>query len=183
MENDKLTETWKQQKQNPSLSNPEEIISKAKNQRRKQFIGIAVMAVTVVILVGYTSYFWSSQWNTFNLGLLLMIGSLSFRIILEFISLYKKEQQLVSLDNTAFTAYLKKHHYRRRIVNYTISPLCFGLYVYGFLLLLPYFKAEFSSGFYTYILISGIFSLVVLAFIIVKDIQKENRIIKQLTSS
>ncbi|GGG45092.1 hypothetical protein GCM10011414_13290 [Croceivirga lutea] len=183
MENDKLTETWKLQQQKPSLSNPEEIISKAKNQRRKQFIGIVVMAVTAAVLVFYASYFWSTEWNTFNLGLLLMIGSLTFRILLEFISLYKKEQQLVTLANKAFATYLKKHHNRRRIINYTITPLCFGLYCYGFTLLLPYFKAEFSSGFYTYLLLSGIFSLVVLAFIIVKDIQRENRIIKQLKGS
>lgn len=180
MENDKLTQLWNQNKDNSTIANPETIIKKAKKQRNGQFIAIAVMSLTVLILLTYSIYNINNQWNDFALGLVLMISSLSFRIILEFVSLYQKESQLISLDSISFIKYLKRHYKIRLAVNYIITPICFTIYIIGFTKLLPYFKQEFSEGFYTYILISGIVSLFVLAVIIVKDILKENNFLKKL---
>ena len=180
MENDKLTQLWNQNKDNSTIADTETIIKKAKKQRYGQFIAIAVMSLTVLILLIYSIYYINNQWNDFALGLLLMISSLTFRIILEFVSLYQKENQLISLDSISFKKYLKKHYKLRLKVNYIITPICFAIYVFGFTKLLPYFKQAFSEGFYTYILISGIVSLFVLALIIVKNILKENDFLKKL---
>lgn len=180
MENDKLTQLWNQNKDNSTIADPETIIKKAKKQRYGQFIAIAVMSLTVLILLIYSIYYINNQWNDFALGLLLMISSLTFRIILEFVSLYQKENQLISLDSISFKKYLKKHYKLRLKVNYIITPMCFAIYVFGFTKLLPYFKQAFSEGFYTYILISGIVSLFVLPLIIVKNILKENDFLKKL---
>lgn len=182
MENDKLTQLWNQNKDNSAITAPEIIIKKAKKQRYGQFIAIAVMSLTVLILLAYSIYT-INQWNNFALGLVLMISSLTFRIILEFVSLYQKENQLISLDSISFKKYLKKHYKLRLAVNYIITPICFAIYVFGFTKLLPYFKQVFSEGFYTYILISGIVSLFVLVVIIVKNILKENAFLKKLNSS
>ncbi|WP_222931300.1 hypothetical protein, partial [Xanthovirga aplysinae] len=100
--------------------------------------------------------------------------------ILEFISLYRKESQLISLDNMSFQKYLKKYYKLRLKVNYIITPICFALYIFGFTRLLPYFQQEFSEGFYTYILISGFVSLFVLAIIIANSTLKESNFLKQL---
>jgi hypothetical protein len=180
MENDKLTQLWSQNKDNSTITDPEIIIKKAKKQRYGQFIAIAVMSLTVLILLTYSIYTINNQWNNFSLGLVLMISSLTFRIILEFVSLYQKENQLISLDNISFKKYLKRHYKIRLAVNYIITPICFIIYIIGFAKLLPYFKQEFSEGFYTYILISGIVSLFVLAVIIVKSILNENDFLKKL---
>ncbi len=180
MENDKLTQLWNQNKDNSTIADPETIIKKAKKRRYGQFIAIAVMSLTVLILLIYSIYYINNQWNDFALGLLLMISSLTFRIILEFVSLYQKENQLISLDSISFKKYLKKHYKLRLKVNYIITPMCFAIYVFGFTKLLPYFKQAFSEGFYTYILISGIVSLCVLPLIIVKNILKENDFLKKL---
>lgn len=180
MENDKLTQLWNQNKDNSAITAPEIIIKKAKKQRYGQFIAIAVMSLTVLILLTYSIFTINNQWNNFTLGLVLMISSLTFRIILEFVSLYQKENQLISLDSISFKKYLKKHYKLRLKVNYIITPICFAIYVFGFTKLLPYFKQAFSEGFYTYILISGIVSLFVLAVIIVKNILNENDFLKKI---
>ncbi len=179
MENDNLNTLWEAQATSLSVG-PKDIIAKAKKQRSGQYISITVMSVTVLILIVYAFYFAFNQWNTFNLGLVLLITSLIFRIVLEFYSLYRKESQLVSMDHKSYHAYLKKYYKTRLIINYVITPLCIVVYLFGFYLLLPHFKAYFSKGFYTYILISGIISNSVVLFIIVKSTIKENRFLKHL---
>jgi len=180
MKNDTLTKIWNSQRNDSPFTNPDNIIKIAKKQRTRQFVSIAIMSITVIVLVIYAIYYISSQWNNFNLGLLLMISSLTFRIILEFVSLYRKESQLISLDNISFQEYLKRYYRLRLKVNYIITPLCFVVYLYGFSKLLPYFRREFSDGFYTYLLVSGFVSLFVIAIIILKSIVKENNFLKQL---
>ena len=174
MKNDKLSQIWNSQTYDSFIENPDHIIKKAKKQRNRQFISIAVMSITVLILVIYATYYVSNNWNNFTLGIVLMISSLAFRIILEFISLYRKESQLVSLDNRTFKKYLKRYYKMRLKVNYIITPICFTIYIFGFIMLLPYFKQMFSKGFYTYILISGFVSLLVIAAIIINTIRKEH---------
>ncbi len=111
----------------------------------------------------------------FALGLLLMISSLTFRVILEFITIYRKESQLISLDNPSYRKYLRKHYSIRLKVNYIVPPICFVIYIFGFIKLLPYFKQEFSEEFYTYILIFGTVSLLVIAGIVINTVSKQLR--------
>jgi heme exporter protein D len=180
MENDNLNKLWDIQANDISNFNPEEIITKAKKQRNSQYSSITVMSLTVMVLIIYAFYYAFNQWNTFNLGLILMISSLTFRIVLEFYSLYRKEKQLISMAQKSYHAYLKKYYKIRLIINYVITPVCISVYIFGFYLLLPYFKEYFSKGFYTYIIVSGVISLIVIIAIIVKNTIKEQRYLKQL---
>lgn len=180
MENDNLNKLWDNQANHSSSLNPKGIITKANKQRVGQYISIAVMSLTVVILVTYAFYYAFNQWNTFNLGLILMISSLTFRIILELFSLYRKEKQLISMAQNSYLAYLKKYYKTRLIINYVVTPVCIAIYIFGFYLLLPYFMDYFSKGFYTYILISGIVSIIGVIAIIAKSSIKEQRFLKQL---
>lgn len=180
MENDNLDKLWEVQADNSSNITPQNIIAKAKKQRNGQYINITVMSLTVIVLITYAFYYAFHQWNTFNLGLVLMIGSLIFRVVLEFFSLYRKEKQLISMPQKSYYIYLKKYYKTRLLVNYIVTPICIAVYIFGFYLLLPYFKQKFSSAFYNYILISGIFSLTVVIIIIVKYVIKEQQFLKQL---
>ena len=180
MENDNLNTLWENQGNDISNYGPKEIITKAKKQRNGQYINIAIMSATVLILVIYAFYYAFNQWNTFNLGLLLMISSLIFRIILEFYSVYRKEDRLISMDHKSYHAYLKKYYQIRLTINYVITPLCIMVYIIGFYILLPYFKDYFSKGFYTYILISGIISILAVIAVIIYSTIKEHRFLKQL---
>ncbi|CAL2083298.1 hypothetical protein [Tenacibaculum sp. 190524A05c] len=180
MENDKLNQLWKSQKDNSNTNTPENIIKLAQKQRNGQFLSITILSITVIILIVYTIYCSVYEWNNFTIGLLLMIGSLVFRIVLETISLYRKEQQLIALDSKEFQKYLGKHFKLRKIINYVVTPICFIIYTYGFTKLLPYFKQEFSEGFYTYILISGFLSILIIAIIVAFSIRRENKFYEEL---
>ncbi|MFC5195273.1 hypothetical protein ACFPH8_08020 [Bizionia hallyeonensis] len=180
MENDNLNKLWDIQTNDISNFNPKEIITKAKKQRNSQYISITVMSLTVMVLIIYAFYYAFSQWNTFNLGLILMISSLTFRIALELFFLYRKEKQLISMAQKAYRAYLKKYYKARQMINYVITPICVIVYIIGFYLLLPYFKEYFSQAFYNYIVISGILSLIVVIAIIINSTIKEQRFLKQL---
>ncbi|TCK67842.1 hypothetical protein DFQ05_1624 [Winogradskyella wandonensis] len=180
MENDNLNTIWNKQNDSLQIDSPSKLIKIAKNQRKGQILSLAIMATTVVVLIAFTIYTKTNQWNDFALGLTLMISSLFFRIILEMFTLFRKDNQLVSLDSKTYQDYLKKHYKDRLTINYIITPLCFIAYVYGFIKLLPFFKVEFSNGFYTYILVSGIVSLLVILYIIIKSILKENRFLQEL---
>ena len=183
MKNDLLSQIWKSQKKEVALDESENIIKKARKQRNGQFITLTVLSITVIILVAYFIRYAVSTWNNFSLGLLLMISSLIFRIILEYATIYRKQSQLIVLDNRSFQKYLKRYSRTRLRINYIVTPLCFGTYVYGFTMLLPYFKNEFSTGFYQYILISGIVSLLVLLGIVIHSVLKEKNLLKQLNRS
>ena len=180
MENDNLNKLWEIHAKNSLNLNPKDIITKARKQRNGQYISIIVMSLTVAILIIYAFYYAFNQWNTFNLGLILMISSLALRIVLEFYSLYRKEKQLISMTQKSYHAYLKKYYKTRLMINYVITPICISVYIFGFYLLLPYFKEYFSRAFYTYILISGIISIIVVIAIIINSTLKEQRFLKQL---
>jgi len=138
------------------------------------------MSITVILLIIYAFYYAFHQWNTFNLGLILMITSLTLRIILEFYSLHRKENQLISMTQKSYHAYLKKYYKARQMINYVITPICIAVYLFGFYLLLPYFKEYFSKAFYNYILILGILSLIFVIAILINSTIKEQRFLKQL---
>ena len=179
MENDLLNTIWnKQDKFN--LNNPESIIAKAKTQRRSQKATSLIISLTIVVLMIYAIYVSPTKWNSFSLGLLLMISSLVLRVVLEFGTMYHKQSQLIALDNKSYRTYLKRYYKLRLVINYYITPICVAVYIYGFYLLLPYFKKEFSEGFYTYIIISGVVSLLAIIAIIINTILKESRFLKHL---
>lgn len=182
MENDNLNKLWETQGVENLKYSSKDVITKAKKQRNGQYLTIAILSVTVMIIMVYAFYFAFSEWNTFNLGLLLMISSLIFRIVLEFYSIYRKEERLISMDHRSYHAYLKKYYQIRLTVNYVVTPVCIAVYVSGFYLLLPYFKEYFSRAFYVYILFSGTISLLIITGIIIYSITKEHRFLRQLNS-
>ena len=180
MDNDKLSQLWNNDNPTPILVQPNAIIQKAKSNRQRQYVGIIVLSVTVMIITIYAAAFFPKNFNNFSLGLLLMIIPLVFRIALEFASIYKKQSKLIEMDSKGYHNYLKRFYSLRKVVNYVITPICFGIYVYGLSLLFPYFKREFSQGFYIYLVVSGIISLLVIAFIIIRGIVKENQFYRVL---
>ncbi|MGY6520546.1 MAG: hypothetical protein ACXIUD_02395 [Mongoliitalea sp.] len=183
MESDKLQELWNQQGGKMLSFTPTDILLKAKKQRTGQYISITVLVFTVLVLSMYAWLYAFKQWNSFNLGLFMMISSLVLRVIIELLSIYRKERRLVSMDYKSYHAYLKKYYGTRRIVNYLITPVCVITYIIGYSLLLPYFKEYFSHGFYTYIQVSGAVSIGGIIVLIIYGIVKEERLLKQFLSS
>lgn len=180
MKKDRLDQVWNSQNEPARLEDPKSIIAKVDRQRKGQITSITIMTLTIGILTWYALSYTGMVWNNFSLGLVLMVSSLAFRVLLELISMYRKENRLITLDASAFQGYLKRHHSLRQYVNFYITPICFGVYCYGFSKLLPYFKQEFSTGFYHYLLISGVVSIAVIALIVARSIMREHRNLKEL---
>lgn len=180
MKNDELKQLWSKQKNVLPSPPPQDIIAKAKSQRRGQFISITILGITVIVLLLFSLTYATNQWNGFSFGLTLMIASLSFRIIIEFSFLFRKEGQLITLDHGAYRSYLARYYRSRLWINFLLSPLCFGIYVFGFSKLLPYFKQAFSPGFYTYLVVSGVISLLALVGIVGYSVIKEERFLRAL---
>ena len=180
MEKDKLSELWEAQQEQTLQLNPELLKQLASRQRNGQFLTLLIIGLTFLVVGTYALIYALGSWNNFSLGLLLMLSSLGARIGFELFSLYKKEAQLIAMDPLRFQEYLKQHYRLRLRVNYWITPLCFGIYLIGFIMLMPYFKQAFSSGFYNYLLLSGFGSLLFVGIIIMRSVIKEQRFLKSL---
>ncbi|MBF4983631.1 hypothetical protein FNJ87_04575 [Nonlabens mediterrranea] len=180
MDNDILNKVWNEHKSSHTIPEPSSIIAKANQQRRKQNIGLIVMGITVLILIAYATLYLPSSFNSFSLGLTLMVASMLVRIIIEMYSKLQKASKLASMDAKTYKLYLKRYYKWRMKINYILTPVCFAIYCYGLYLLFPYFKNEFSNGFYIYLIVSAVISLIVIGAIIINQIIKETRFLKLL---
>lgn len=183
-----LENAWQQQpgsgEQRPQ---PETLIrlaeQKAKQVKTKQLITIAILSITVIVIIWYFATYAGTTFNRFSIGLLLMIVSLLIRILIEYISYRKLHKFDVRADFKTYTQQLTAYYINRRVIHLIITPLLFAAYVIGFILLLPVFEEIFSRGFYLYILVSGIVSLVVLAFVIIRSNKRELKLLAHLKQS
>lgn len=75
------------------------------------------------------------------------------------------------------------NYYKTRVNTHLIwTPIIILLYSIGFILLLPAFKANLSSGFYNYIIVSALVMLLLLGMLIFTQIRKELAILRELKS-
>jgi preprotein translocase subunit Sec61beta len=151
----------------------EALLSKIKNIKKKQKITNVVLAITVFVLIAFFFYISGYKNNQVVLGLSLMIGGLVTRIVIEFLSIRYLKKLNTSKNNAVFKQGLIKYYSQRRIVHLVLTPIIVVLYAIGFIILLPLFKANLTSGFYTYIVVSSIVVLLVLGLFIGKQIKKE----------
>lgn len=172
---------WENQ---PDIETPKDgaklIVKRVNSIKKKQRITNIILGITTVILISF--FFYISAYNNLIVAaaLLLMVSSLLIRMIIEYISMHKLKQ----INRTVGVVDFKKNlvdYYKKRInTHYVITPIIVILYIIGFLILLPFFKENLSSGFYTYILVSSVVVLIVLGLFIRKQIQKELLILKDL---
>ncbi|HZK08626.1 MAG TPA: hypothetical protein VFC92_10545 [Bacteroidales bacterium] len=174
----------KQEWASREFSEPEKsyksIIEKTRKIQTRQIISQVVLSVTAIILIGFFFYVSAYTNSRATLGLLLMIGSLLLRIIIEI--KYKLDDKKIDFSQSAKVLHQKLVHYHkiRLAVNYILSPILFATYIIGFVLLLPVFKANLSEGFYTYVQWSSFLIFVFLALFICYQIRKELRELRYL---
>ena len=183
MEIKSINEIWEQQTTAPPQFKSQQIIKQAVAQRRKQKTGIAVMCITVGILTIYAVWQLTDEINMFIVGLYIMIASLLVRIAIEIASNLKKVSGMVDLDGKQYLEHLKRFYNWRKRIHFVITPICFAGYLFGLWQLFPYFKREFSNGFYIYLVASAIISLAVIAAIIFNQVRKELVFLKSLSDN
>ncbi|WP_438946640.1 hypothetical protein [Sediminibacterium sp.] len=180
-----LEQAWQQQSgKGAQRPMPEQLMllseEQAKQVKAKFRWTIGLLSLTVYILITYFATYAGFSFTTFSIGLLLMIGSLAIRIVLEWISTLQFQQLDRLVDFSTFLQQSTAFYSKRRILHLVITPLLYATYIIGFVLLLPVFKQEFSNGVYLYFVFSGFGSLGVLAWFIYKANRKELAVLKKL---
>jgi len=176
-----LKKEWSHQKDVESPKNGASvIIKKVLHMRNQQQILVAILGLTTIILIGFFFYVSAYTERNATIGLFSMILILVVRIGAELWSIHYLRTLNSALSNRVFSENMVRYYKKRRVLHFVITPILITIYSFGFLILMPYFKAGLSAGFYLYIQISSIVILLVLSFFIAKQIVKELNIIKEL---
>lgn len=176
-----LKEQWGRRSQSSLPANgPTEIIKKGKSIRQKQMIGQVVLGSTCVVLIGFFFYISAYTNKTVSIGLLLMIGSLILRMLVE--SFFTFSIKNFRPDETlhTYSVKLKRYYKSRLVISYLVTPILFISYIAGFKMLLPAFEQNLSAGFYQYVFYSSWVIFFILAVLIVVQIRKELFMIREL---
>ncbi len=178
---EKIKETWVNQREDFSM---EDVFGAVKKRIKKvgnqQKIANIVLVTTIAVLVFYffaVSAFKDSQ---MILGMSMMICSLIVRVAIEVLSIRKLRKLNALLSTSQFKAVLIRYYKERKTVHLVVTPLLFITYILGFVILLPVFKNNLSTGLFWYVVISSIIVFPVLIVFIAKQIQKELRVLELL---
>ncbi|NSL86182.1 hypothetical protein ECE50_005045 [Chitinophaga sp. Mgbs1] len=180
-----LEDIWNSQPQPPALS-AADIELKARVQAKaikaKHRWTIIIISVTVLVLAAYFIRIAAYSDRILFTGLGIMITMLLLRIIMEYRSIRKLNTLSAETSFTEYADKLQAFYQWRKKIHLVLTPIVYGLYIAGFILLLPVFKAAFSTGFFWYILISGTAFFVVFGFFMARQIKKELTILALLNS-
>lgn len=157
-----------------------EIIKKGKAINRGQIIAQLVLAITSIVLIGFFFYISAYKNSTVSFGLLLMIGSLLFRILVEFAFTFRTRKFHPGESFKDFNGKLQGYYKSRLYINYLVTPVLFVSYIIGFIVLLPSFRENLSLGFYHYVFYSSWVIFAFLAVLIFVQVRKELRLIREL---
>jgi len=179
-----IQEIWNLQKDAKPEKNASELIAQAekhsKTIKQNHMWTIGIISFTVLILIYYFVWTKSYQFNSLTFGLLLMIIMLVFRIILEINSGIKFKRIKPDLSLIDYSKKVKHFYEWRKKIHLILTPIIYISYFIGFTMLLPAFKATFSTGFYMYCLISGYGFFFVFGYFLIKQIRKELKLIEFL---
>ncbi|KAF2515221.1 hypothetical protein [Flavobacterium foetidum] len=181
---DELQNIWNQQKESDTKPTAAAIIKKAeehtKKIKRSHFWTKAILGLTSIILISYYIWVGAYKQTLFSFGLCVMIIMLLVRIALEWISAKKLENLNTDVNLMEYSKLAHRFYEWRKKIHYILTPIIYATYTAGFTLLLPVFKANFSRGFYLYILLSGYIFLLVFGFFMIRIIKKEIKLLNFL---
>lgn len=173
---DNMISGWKNQTIPASANKANDIANLAqkrlKDTERKHVATIAVLGTTLLILTAFAIYTGGKS-SLFVAGIGLMIAALGARIAVEWWSSVQLKKLNIREDSSNYLKQLTGFYQTRKKIHSIFTVITFGLYVVGFGMLLPLFKASLSSGFFIYIIVSGVIVFGVLIYFIRKKINEE----------
>ncbi len=183
---DSLKNKWQEAKSSTKESRPDtkELIQLARNKMKSavnMHIGnIAVLALTFVGISSFFKYVAQFQNTLSHLGILLMLGGLALRIIIELYSMNRSKR--IDFSESAATtqeASLKFYQYRKRIHGpVTITILI--AYTVGFYLLTPEFSDYFTTTQVILLDVSYLLAAAIFIYSIRTAIKKEMKLLDEL---
>ncbi len=156
------------------------IVVKINAMRKKQLITNIVLVATLLVLIGFFFYVMAYRDQVVLWGLVTMMGALLLRIVIEIRGVRVLSKLNSGLDVQQFKMRMIRFYQQRKAVHLVLTPLVLLAYCWGFVRLLPAFKANLSAGFYTYILVSSVVLIVFFTFFIGNHVRKELKILKSL---
>lgn len=181
---DELQTIWNKQPNVVGNTSALELMKKGEAHLKKVRAGhwgtITTISVLIIVLIAYFIVIKAYQLNDLSIGLTLMIMVMIARIVLEWISANRFGS--IKADNSLAEFSTKMHQYYawRNKIHTVFIPIIYILYIIGFTLLLPAFKANLSHGMYIYCIISGYGFLIVFALFLVRVLRKEMKLLEFL---
>lgn len=179
-----LQHVWQEQFSSEKQTTATDLLKKAKGYtktiKRKHFWTIAILLMTFILLIIY--FIWANFYvlSLFTIGLGVMMGMLLLRIVLEIVSIRRFEKLRLDLSLQVYTQLVTKFYNWRKKLHYIVTPVIYIGYFCGFMMILPILKVNLSSGFFNYILFSGLIVFIGLAVFIYQQIRKELILMKYL---
>lgn len=167
-----------EQSEAPHKGDWKQIIEKSKFLRRQLLGTQVILGITISVLIYFFFYISAHRVAVVAVALLTMIGILLLRVVFEFISVVWLRKLDFKSKIETFGKQANKYVGFRKVVQFIVTPVCFFIYLMGFIVLLPYFKEELSQGFYSYILISGVITFVILGLLIGYGVRKEHKVLR-----
>lgn len=172
---DDMISGWKSQSV-PVPRNSSEIIRFAKERlndsRKKHFATLIVLGITLIVIASY-AFYTKAHDLLFISGIGLMIASLLVRIIIEWNSSENLKKINVAEITSGYLQQLTQFYQRRKRIHGRVTVAMFGIYLVGFMLLLPLFKQSMSQVFFIYILLSGLITFSALIYFIGRKTREE----------
>lgn len=167
---------WKNQAIPPAANNAADITNLARKRindsRKKHIVTIAVLGITCLVLLAFAISIGAGS-SQFVTGIGLMIAALTVRIGVEWWSSEQLKKLDVGENASVYLKHLVRFYQIRKKIHGSFTVITFSLYVLGFTILLPIFKANLSHGFFVYIIVSGIVIFGSLIYFIRKKINEE----------
>jgi hypothetical protein len=140
----------------------------------------AVLTGTVAFLIFYFYYLYNFQDLLSNIGINLMIGGLTIRVVIEIFSAIRSRR--INISDTATQSLqnsISFHEFRKRIHG-PVTIIIFGLYFVGFYMLTPEFSRHISMGWLIAMDVSALLVAAILIVFIRKGIRQELRDLEKM---
>ncbi|WP_430815521.1 hypothetical protein [Carboxylicivirga sp. RSCT41] len=165
---------WQNQARQPKVS-AEELNEKAKMQKltalKKYLYTIIILTI---VSAGIMVLWWLTPLgNAVSAGLSIMFSALIVRIGFELYSYNKMKAIDISAETELYHQKLKAYYRQRRIFVTVVTFVSVLLYIVGFLIMLPVFKATLPQWFYIYILVFLIIGIPVSAYLLIRHARRE----------
>lgn len=184
---DHLQALWQQQS-SPDPPPAADVVRAKADQSHRQMMAthrstMTTLSATVLLVSVYFWVYGSTANQQVLAGSSLMISSLLLRIGIEYVSYRLFGRIKLTTDLRTCLVRTRSFHRIRQGIQWGVTPISLGCYVWGFILLLPYIRAGVSEGFYWYILFSGSAFLLVLIVLIYRQVRNEMRLLTHLKAS
>ncbi|WGK65774.1 hypothetical protein [Croceiramulus getboli] len=180
---DQIEELWSAQPLDKGIpGDSADIQKKVETLSRKYTWTHLILGVTILGLVVFAVFVSGFSQRRSSLGFGLMIAALLLRGGIEAWHQYQLRNLDPGLPAVAYAQKLSRFYKSRTWVHYLLTPVCLGAYSWGFILLLPYFEASVSPGFYSYIWISALILLGIAIVFFWNLMQRELAEIKSMSA-